>query len=239
MFPLRAARCALLALTLLLPPGRSARAQQGPSYRVSWWDGAWIAGAGALAVIPEALDLPHGASPCPCDPATVWTVDRSALHTFSAGAGTASNALLVGVVGVTGFAAVAGRPAAEARGNAVVMLDPLAWTAAATEWLKVAAHRSRPVLYTAAAPAAATDPDNRRSFPSGHTALAFAAATSYLVIAQREHRRHATRNAVLAYAAAAGVGALRVAAGKHFPTDVAAGALVGGGIGWLAATVHR
>src|SRR2546425_12566069 len=89
MFPLRAARCALLALTLLLPPGRSARAQQGPSYHVSWWDGAWIAGAGALAVIPEALDLPHGASPCPCDPATVWTVDRSALHTFSAGGGAA------------------------------------------------------------------------------------------------------------------------------------------------------
>src|SRR2546425_13349806 len=117
MFPLRAARCALLALTLLLPPGRSARAQQGPSYHVSWWDGAWIAGAGALAVIPEALDLPRGASPCPCDPATVWTVDRSALHTFSAGAGPASNVPLAGVVGVTGLPAVARRPPAEARGH--------------------------------------------------------------------------------------------------------------------------
>src|SRR3989441_6079828 len=123
MFPLRAARCALLALTLLLPPGRSARAQQGPSYHVSWWDGAWIAGAGALAVIPEALDLPRGASPCPCDPATVWTVDRSALHTFSAGAGTASNGLLAGVVGLTGFAAIAGRAAAGARGHAGAVVD--------------------------------------------------------------------------------------------------------------------
>src|SRR3989442_9345448 len=117
MFPLRAARCALLALALLVPP-RSAGAQQGPSYHVSWWDGAWIAGAGGLAVIPEALDLPHGASPCPCDPATVWTVDRSALHTFSAGAGTASHAPLVGGLRVTGFAAVPRRPPPEARGNA-------------------------------------------------------------------------------------------------------------------------
>src|SRR3989442_7025213 len=122
MFPLRAARCALLALALLVPP-RSAGAQQGPSYHVSWWDGAWIAGAGALAVIPEALDLPRGASPCPCDPATVWTVDRSALHTFSAGAGTAGNVLLAGGVGLTGFAAIAGRPAAPARGHARVELD--------------------------------------------------------------------------------------------------------------------
>src|SRR3989442_6333401 len=105
MFPLRAARCALLALALLVPP-RSAGAQQGPSYHVSWWDGAWIAGAGGLAVIPEALDLPHGASPCPCDPATVWTVDRSALHTFSAGARTARNSLLLGAVRLTGLAAI-------------------------------------------------------------------------------------------------------------------------------------
>src|SRR3989442_14818414 len=114
MFPLRAARCALLALALLVPP-RSAGAQQGPSYHVSWWDGAWIAGAGALAVIPEALDLPRGASPCPCDPATVWTVDRSALHTFSAGAGTASNVLLAGGVGRPGIAAVAGAAAPRGR----------------------------------------------------------------------------------------------------------------------------
>src|SRR3989442_12414677 len=117
MFPLRAARCALLALALLVPP-RSAGAQQGPSYHVSWWDGAWIAGAGGLAVIPEALDLPHGASPCPCDPATVWTVDRPALHTFSAGAGPAGNPPLAGAAGFPGFAATPRRAAPAAARNA-------------------------------------------------------------------------------------------------------------------------
>src|SRR2546427_2994218 len=40
------------------------------------------------------------------------------------------------------------------------------------------------------------------------------------------------------YAGAVGVSALRVAAGKHFPTDVAAGAALGSGIGWLVATIH-
>src|SRR5437667_347521 len=49
---------------------------------------------------------------------------------------------------------------------------------------------------------------------------------------------HRARNAVLLYAGAAGVAALRVIGGKHFPTDVMGGAALGSGIGWLTATVH-
>src|SRR6266480_4918540 len=77
----------------------------------------------------------------------------------------------------------------------------------------------------------------------GHVAVfansvAFAAATSYLVMAQREHLPHRGRNAVLLYAGALGASALRVSAGKHFPTDVLGGAVLGTAIGWLAAKVH-
>jgi len=77
--------------------------------------------------------------------------------------------------------------------------------------------------------AAAADRENQQSLPSSHASLAFAAATSYLVLARRQHLPHRTRNAVLLYAGAVGVAALRVAAGKHFPTDVAAGAALGAG----------
>src|SRR5438093_32354 len=86
--------------------------------------------------------------------------------------------------------------------------------------------------------AAAGDPNSQRSFPSGHASIAFAAATSYVVMAQREHLPHRGRNAALLYVGALGVAALRVAAGKHFPTDVLGGAVLGTGIGWLAAKVH-
>src|SRR6266566_867710 len=127
-------------------------AGQAP-YRVTWWDAGSVGAAGALALIPVALNLPHGPPPCaPCDPASVPGIDRSALHNASA--------------------------------NAVVLLNSLAWTQATTAWLKVLVHRSRPVLYTADAPAAASRPENRQSFPSGHASLAFAAATTYLVIAR-------------------------------------------------------
>src|SRR5437879_13316983 len=61
-------------------------AGQAP-YRVTWRDAASVGAAGALALIPVALNLPHGPPPCaPCDPASVPSIDRTALHNASAGA---------------------------------------------------------------------------------------------------------------------------------------------------------
>ncbi|HMH83820.1 MAG TPA: phosphatase PAP2 family protein [Gemmatimonadales bacterium] len=226
-----------IALTLLAVAAPAARAQT--HYRVAWWDAAAIATAGVLAVIPQAADLPHGPPPCaPCDPASLPGLDRAALHTFSGSAGTVSTALLAGVVGFAGLASLDGASGVQRRGHAVVFAHALAWTVATADWLKVLAHRSRPVLYTAAAPAVASQTDNRRSFPSEHASVAFAAATAYVVMARREQLPHRTRNAVLLYAGALGVAALRVAAGRHFPTDVAGGAALGSSVGWLAATLH-
>jgi membrane-associated phospholipid phosphatase len=226
-----------VAVLLLVAVVRPAQGQA--PYRVTWWDAASVGSAGALSLLPIALDLPRGLPRCiPCDPASVPAIDRTGLHNASSAAAGASSVVLAGVVGAAGFAAFHGLERAQARGNAVVLLNSLAWTEAATAWLKVIVHRERPILYTADAAAAAAQLDNRESFPSGHASLAFAAATSYLVMARREHLAHDGRNAVLLFAAATGVAALRVAGGKHFPSDVAGGAALGAGIGWLVATVH-
>lgn len=208
-------------------------------YRVTWWDAASVGAAGGLTLLPHALNLPHGPPPCaPCDPGLLLGIDHAALHAFSGGASTVSSGLLGGVVGFASIALLDGRPAAQARTNVVVFLNGIAWGEATTAWVKVLAHRSRPVLYTPAAVAAAADVDNRRSLPSGHAAGAFAAATTYLVLAEREQLPHRTRNAVLLYVGAVGVSVLRIAAGAHFPTDVVAGGLLGSGVGWLAARAH-
>ena len=208
-------------------------------YRVSTWDAASVAAGGVLALIPDAAGLPTGSAPCaPCDPASVPAIDRAALRNASSGANTASSVLLLGVAGFSGLASLDGATAAQVRGHVAVFANSLTWTLATTEWLKVLVHRNRPVLYGAPDPVAAADRDNRRSLPSGHASLAFAAATTYVMIAEREHLPHGTRNAILLYAGALGVAALRVAAGQHFPTDVAAGAALGTGLGWLTAHVH-
>jgi membrane-associated phospholipid phosphatase len=165
-------------------------------------------------------------------------IDRWVVGRDSRAAGTGSNLVLLGVAGGGLLASMSGIPADRARGNAAVMLNAFAFTSLATEWTKALVHRSRPILYTPQAPSAAGDRDNRRSFPSGHTAAAFAAAASYAIMAHRQHLPHATRNDILLFAGAATVGSLRVAAGRHFVTDVLGGAVVGAGVGWLTARVY-
>ena len=225
------------AIVFLVVSGPSAAAQA--PYSLRWGDAVSVAAAGVAALIPEATKLPKVAPSCaPCDPRSLPGIDRSALHTFSGSAGTMSTALLVSTVGFAGIASLDGATAAQRRGHVAVFANSLAWTLAATDWMKVLVRRKRPVLYTADAAAAKDDPNSQRSFPSGHASIAFAAATSYLVMAEREHLPHRGRNAALLYVGALGVAALRVAAGKHFPTDVLGGAALGTGIGWLAAKVH-
>ena len=204
---------------------------QAPAYRDGWRPWTVAVGAGAFAALPAVLHLPRGAPSCaPCDPLTLSPFDRWVVRLDSRAAGTASNVVLAGVVG-------GGLLASRTRGNLAMMVNAVAFTQLTTEWTKALVHRNRPILYTAAAPSAAGDRDSQRSFPSAHTATAFAVATSYAVMAQRQHLPHATRNEILLYAGAAGVGALRVAAGRHFVTDVLGGAVLGTVVGWVTAKV--
>jgi undecaprenyl-diphosphatase len=69
------------------------------------------------------------------------------------------------------------------------------------------------------------------SFPSGHTASSFAAATALAFFYPRA--------APLAYAVATGVGMSRVHLGVHFPSDAAVGGVIGIGIGTFCAWVFK
>jgi len=223
-------RAWLVALAAASLPARGAA--QSPVYRSGWTSWSVAAGAGALAALPSLLRLPRGAPSCaPCDPAKLAGIDRWVVSLDSRGAATGSSVVLLGVVG-------GGLLASKTRGNTAMLANAFAFTSLTVEWTKVFVHRNRPILYTAAAPSVAGDRDTQRSFPSGHTAAAFAVATAYAVMAQRQHLPHATRNEILLYAGAAGVGALRVAAGRHFVTDAIGGALLGTAVGWVTARVH-
>lgn len=231
------ARLFTLCCSVVLGAGSLTAQNATPRYSVGWGDAASI-GGGALLAGAGILARPPAASCAPCDRAGLIGLDRGVLGWNSADARLGSHVLLVSVAGGAALASVTGLEPARARGNVVVLAQAISWTTGVTELLKVGVHRARPALYRSDAPAAAADPDNRQSFPSGHTSVAFAAATAYATSAARQHLPHARRNAILLYAGAVVTGGLRVAGGKHFPTDVLAGAALGTGIGWAVARLH-
>ena len=69
------------------------------------------------------------------------------------------------------------------------------------------------------------------SFPSGHSASSFAAATATAAFYPKV--------APLVYALATGVGASRVHLGHHFPSDVIAGGVIGIGLGSVVASLLK
>jgi membrane-associated phospholipid phosphatase len=70
-------------------------------------------------------------------------------------------------------------------------------------------------------------PTHTKSFPSGHTAMAFATATTLTLQYKKWYV------AAPAYAWALGVSYSRMYEGKHYPTDILAGAVIGTGSGFL------
>ena len=81
----------------------------------------------------------------------------------------------------------------------------------------------------------------RASFPSGHTTSAFATAV-FLAQVHSDYYPDSKWNLYIwsgALLTASSVGYLRYASGKHFPTDVLAGAVIGSAIGYFIPYLHR
>ena len=103
---------------------------------------------------------------------------------------------------------------------------------AATELLKRVFNRTRPAdeypgeVFPASASVG-------KSLPSGHTAQAFAVATTLTL----QYRKWYV--VIPAYTWAAAVGYSRMYLGKHYPSDVLAGAALGAGCSWLGHVISN
>lgn len=103
------------------------------------------------------------------------------------------------------------------RGGLLVLLSLAANFLACNVVLKPLVDRTRPYYVLDYAPL--IPPVGDPSFPSGHTAASFAAATAIYAINRKW--------GIAAYILATVMGFSRLYLGVHFPTDVLAGALVG------------
>jgi undecaprenyl-diphosphatase len=115
------------------------------------------------------------------------------------------------------------------RAGAATALASLAATYVVQERVKPIFRRVRPFVNREARVVGTKPADH--SFPSGHTASSFAAATALAF--------YYPKAAPLAYAVATGVGMSRVHLGVHFPSDAAVGGAIGIGIGTFFGWIIR
>lgn len=104
----------------------------------------------------------------------------------------------------------------------------LAVSVVVAESFKAALNRQRPYIKYPDEVHPYDNSETDKSFPSGHTTIAFATATTLSL----EYKKWYV--VVPAYVWAAGVGYSRLYLGEHYPTDVLAGAAIGAGSALLS-----
>ncbi len=181
-----------------------------------------------------------------CDVSRVPSVDRVVTRLKWDPARRLSDLGLLGLLAVPfGVAAVHTGvqqvPASAFAVDSVVITQTLSATLVTTALLKMMVARARPLTYNPDFSASTRfSGDARLSFPSGHSSMAFSAASLTAVMLLKRYPGHvgAYLGTASAYLAASSVATLRVLAGKHFITDVIAGAALGTVIGLVIPLSH-
>ncbi len=181
-----------------------------------------------------------------CDRAEVPRIDRWSMSLKSPTADAIADTLLLSFVAApllfSGIdTAAAGITAARLGDDAAVTFQAFGATYLATIALKMAVARPRPLTYNPRFDKAVRFAGSSRlSFPSGHAAISFSGASilSVMLAERFGDDPGAVAGIVAAYAAAIGVAVARVVGGKHFLTDVVAGAALGTALGLTIPLLH-
>lgn len=163
--------------------------------------------------------------------ALVWD-DRARADTLSDLLGFGATPVVT--LGLLGLAASQDDARAQWPLDALLAVESLVVASNLNQAVKMAVGRERPFVHQLAPDdKAATDhpDDNNLSFYSGHTSYAFSIATAAGTIASRRGRRLAPVVWASGLAIATTTGWLRVAADKHWASDVVTGAVLGGAVG--------
>jgi membrane-associated phospholipid phosphatase len=237
----RATLAGLAALALVAAP--AAADDTIPGHRIDRPAAALVLGGAigagfGLSLIPIDLDRP------------LWqhellgSADDRVHDRFSTRAAAISDGLLIAAVAAP-LLYLTGTTIEDADGDRLLIYgEAMAINLALNHGIKRLIQRPRPYLYSrdpeVARYAASQGDDSRLSFYSGHAAVAFCAATAggYLVAASAHSPGVRAIAWAGGFAVAAATADLRVRAGKHFYSDVVAGALVGIAIGYAVPALH-
>jgi membrane-associated phospholipid phosphatase len=234
-----------LLATLALPSSAGAQSDGAASiYRLRLAPDLAIMGLSAAAWFGPELFMDKLVTPsCPCNRVDVPAIDRVALGHRSGAARTASQVAVGAMLVVPGVLDAldirrGGGAWSTVGEDLVVMGEALLVDGALNELVKIAVHRPRPFTYDGHE---LERVDSYLSFYSAHASTAFAMGTAYATTFSLRHPRSPYRYLVWGAVLAGGTttGTLRILAGKHFPTDVLVGALVGSAVGFTVPMLHR
>ncbi len=112
------------------------------------------------------------------------------------------------------------------------------------ELLNGVTNRTRPFVYNTGENIpfdVRSEVEARRAFPSGHAANAFAAAVFLSSVYAKLHPGSPVKAWIWAgsLTLAATTGYMRYKGGKHFPTDIISGAIIGSLVGWGVPKLHE
>ena len=197
--------------------------------------------AGGVALIAGAAAAYWGQEPLtveeiePLDPEDINGFDRSATAQWSPTARDVSNALVLPLMAAPLGLAIATPGSRQSWTMAAMYGEVLLIGNGLGELLNGVTNRTRPFVDDLDIPDEAWfEVDARRSFPSGHTTNAFAAAVFLSSVYAKLHPGSSARTWIWAgsLTLAATTGYMRYQGGKHFPTDIISGAIIGSLVGW-------
>lgn len=238
------------------------RAEAGPSGRVTFQadpiaDGAIIVVSLGSAGVLELINSTGEIRPQQIDPTfnhskLIWIDRRAVNETPHPSAGTWSN---VGLGVAAAFAVIDPVLSGLREQNvqtglvdAIMYAETAALTLALTNIVKMAVRRPRPQAYldfeahrNDPTPYSNASTDSALSFFSGHASMtgALGATATYLAFTRSPGTLRLWFTLGIATGITSFVSVQRVRAGKHFPTDVIAGAFAGAGIGVVVPHLHR
>ena len=229
------------ALTVIASLASPAHAEETTGITVDWKVDGTVTGAALTLWIGSEL-AKEQSTPVTCRWCTPPQVDAWArnqlLWSNPKAAQTATDVLVVGVpLGLAVYDVVEVGGARKAAPDLLVMTESIAIAGLLCQATKFIAVRERPYALHVTLPSEGAD--DRLSFYSGHTTIAFAAAASAGMLAQLRDDEHWPWVYGVGFTAAAATGWLRVAGDKHWLTDVVVGAATGTAVGLAVPWLHR
>lgn len=212
-------------------------------YAISWKADAFLAPLGA-GLFGTSLILDRNKPsivPGTYQIADINGLDRKFISAYKKTPATVSDVFMFSSVALPGLLLI-DRNICKDKSYYIMYAEVLMVNGSITFFTKTLSNRARPYAYYAGTdPTLLSGKEPLRSFFSGHTSFT-AASLFFMAKVYHDYHRHSPWRYVIWSGAAvtpAITGLLRVRAGKHFPTDVATGYIVGAATGYLVPLIHQ